>query len=144
MSDWASWFVAAGVLIVAELFTGTFYLLMIALGLAAGGLAALGGTMLEWQLLAAAVVGMVAVLLLRRSRFGRARTRAAGTDPNVLLDIGQVVEVPAWHAQGQLSTARVPYRGALWDVELLAGHAPLPGPYVIREIRGSHLLVAPR
>lgn len=31
------WWVAAGVLIIAELFTGTFYLLMIALGMITGG-----------------------------------------------------------------------------------------------------------
>ncbi|MFJ3044907.1 NfeD family protein [Herbaspirillum chlorophenolicum] len=144
MTDWAIWFVAAGALIAAELFSGTFYLLMIALGLAAGGVVALGGALLEWQLLAAAVVGIVAVLLLRRSRFGRLRKGSANADPNVILDIGQTVEVAAWTAHGDLQVARVPYRGAQWDVELEAGHHPLPGTYVIREIRGSRLIVAPR
>lgn len=33
MDDWMTWFVLAGVLVVLELFTGTFYLLMIAVGL---------------------------------------------------------------------------------------------------------------
>ena len=144
MTDWAIWFVAAGALIAVELFSGTFYLLMIALGLAAGGLVALGGALLEWQLLVAAAVGIAAVLLLRRSRFSRGRRRDANADPSVILDIGQTVEVAAWDAQGDLHVARVPYRGAQWDVELETGHHPLPGAYVIREIRGSRLIVAPR
>ena len=44
--DWnasTGWWLAAGVLVVAELATGTFYLLMLALGLAAGALAAHAG-----------------------------------------------------------------------------------------------------
>ena len=144
MTDWAIWLVLAGVLLAAELFTGTFYLLMIALGLVAGGVAAWSGALLEWQLLVAAVVGVVAVLGLRRSRFGRLRQGSANDDPNLILDIGHTVDVPAWQVQGERHTARVPYRGAQWDVELLPGHHPLPGTHVIREIRGSRLFVAPR
>ena len=144
MTGWSIWFVIAGVLIAAELFTGTFYLLMLALGLAAGGLLALSGALLEWQLLAAAAVGIAAVLLLRRSRFGRMRRGRANDDPNQQLDIGQTVEVPTWQQQGDVHIARVPYRGALWDVELEAGRSPLAGPCIIRQIRGSRLIVAPR
>lgn len=144
MMDWAIWFVLAGVLVVAELFTGTFYLLMIALGIAAGGGAALSGAQLEWQLLIAALVGIAAVVALRRTRFGRLRGRDAANDPNVLMDIGQTVDVAAWQTHGQTYIARVPYRGAQWDVELDAGHHPAPGTYVIREVRGSRLIVVPR
>lgn len=144
MTDWAIWLILAGVLLAAELFTGTFYLLMIALGLVAGAAAAWSGALLEWQLLVAALVGVLAVLGLRRSRFGRLRNSSANDDPSLLLDIGQSVEVPAWQAQGERYIARVAYRGAQWDVELLPGHHALAGPHVIREIRGSRLLVAPR
>ncbi|HZG18705.1 MAG TPA: NfeD family protein [Herbaspirillum sp.] len=144
MSDWAIWLVLAGILLGAELFTGTFYLLMIALGLVAGGVVAWGGVQLEWQLLVAAIVGVIAVLGLRRSRYGRLRQGSGNDDPNLLLDIGQGIEVPLWQAHGSQYIARVPYRGAQWDVELLPGHHALPGPHVIREIRGSRLLVAPR
>ena len=31
MADWINWLVAAGLLVVLELFSGTFYLLMIAI-----------------------------------------------------------------------------------------------------------------
>jgi hypothetical protein len=43
MSDWMIWFMFAGVLVILEIATGTFYLLMLGIGLAAAGLAALGG-----------------------------------------------------------------------------------------------------
>lgn len=45
-----------------ELFTGTFYLLMLAIGLAAGALAAHAGGSVAAQLLAAAVVGSAGVV----------------------------------------------------------------------------------
>jgi hypothetical protein len=34
------------------------------------------------------------------------------------------------------------YRGALWDVELAPGVTATPGQFVIREVRGSRLIVA--
>ncbi|MFS2021308.1 NfeD family protein, partial [Massilia sp. CT11-108] len=42
MAEWMGWLVAAGVLVILELFTGTFYLLMIAIGLAAAAIACPG------------------------------------------------------------------------------------------------------
>ena len=68
MADWMVWSAAAGVLIVLELFTGTFYLLMMALGLLFGALAAWLGAGMPLQTIAAAVVGIVATGLLHRSR----------------------------------------------------------------------------
>ncbi|MBV7535015.1 NfeD family protein [Duganella sp. sic0402] len=143
MTDWSYWLAAAGATVILELFVGTFYLLMIAIGLAAGGAAALLGFGPALQLLVAAVVGVAATVALRRSRYGRAQERVqAERDPNVNLDIGQTVHVPAW----QDNVARVMYRGALWDVELDIGVTPgaiaAPGAYTIREVRGSRLIVA--
>lgn len=138
MADWSFWFVAAGVTVILELFSGTFYLLMIAIGMAAGGLAALAAAGMPLQTLVAATVGIVATAVLRRSKFGRPTRTDAARDPNVNLDIGQTVHVPQW----QDGTARVMYRGALWDVELAPGAAPAPGVYTIREVRGSRLIVA--
>ena len=48
------WWVAAGIAVAAELATGTFYLLMIALGLGAGAVAAHAGLSATWQVTAAA------------------------------------------------------------------------------------------
>jgi membrane protein implicated in regulation of membrane protease activity len=142
MADWSYWLVAAGAIVIVELFIGTFYLLMIAIGLAAGALAALLGLGLALQTLVAALVGVAATVALRRSRFGKQGGRVqAERDPNVNMDIGQTVNVPAW----QDGSARVMYRGALWDVELERSTSeanPAPGQYKIREVRGSRLIVA--
>ncbi|WP_428717395.1 NfeD family protein [Undibacterium curvum] len=43
MSAWTIWCIAAGVVVSLELLTGTFYLLMIALGLAAAAVVAFFG-----------------------------------------------------------------------------------------------------
>jgi membrane protein implicated in regulation of membrane protease activity len=137
MSDWMSWLVAAGVLVVLELFSGTFYLLMIAVGLTAGALAALAGVSGAMQMLCAAVVGVVATTLLHRSRFGHTRRGNAQRDPNVNMDIGQRVEVAQW----QDGHARVKYRGALWDVELGPGAQAQPGVFKIVEVQGCRLIV---
>jgi len=138
MADWMGWLATAGVLVILELFTGTFYLLMIAIGLAVGGLAALGGAGLPAQAIVAGVVGVLATGLLHRSRFGRQGRHDAARDRNVNLDIGQRVTVPAWD-QGR---ARVMYRGALWDVELGQGATPQAGDFRIVEVQGSRLVVA--
>ncbi|MYM72778.1 NfeD family protein [Duganella sp. FT109W] len=143
MTDWSYWLAAAGVTVILELFSGTFYLLMIAIGLMAGAVAAFLGLGEALSLLIAAVVGVAATFVLRRSRYGKQQQRVqAERDPNVNLDIGQTVNVPAW----QDGAARVMYRGALWDVELDTSVAPgstaAPGQYTIREVRGSRLIVA--
>jgi len=138
MSDWTIWLIGAGVLVIAELFTGTFYLLMIALGLCAGALAALAGLSGPLQTLVAAAVGVAATLVLRRSRFGKAAHGEAANDPSINLDIGQRVRVPQW----QDRRARVMYRGALWDVELRPGASDHPGDFRIVEVHGNRLIVA--
>jgi membrane protein implicated in regulation of membrane protease activity len=137
MADWMNWLVAAGVLVVLELFTGTFYLLMIAIGLGFGAMAAWAGMGTPVQTIVAAVVGLIATGLLHRSRFGRPARGNAARDPNVNLDIGQHVTVDAWRD----GKARVMYRGALWDVELGQGAHPQAGVFKIVEVQGSRLIV---
>lgn len=138
MADWMVWLAAAGALIVLELFTGTFYLLMMALGLAFGALAAWLGAAMPVQTMAAAVVGIVATTLLHRSRLGHKVRGDAARDKNVNMDIGENVVVDAW-SDGR---ARVMYRGALWDVELGPGALPEAGDFRIVEVQGSRLIVA--
>ncbi|MDB5763558.1 MAG: hypothetical protein JWQ21_2553 [Herminiimonas sp.] len=143
MADWIIWFVAAGIVVVMEMFTGTFYLLMIGIGLAAAGLAALTGAGSALQFIIAAVVGVIATFALRHSKLGRFNKTEASRDPNVNLDIGQTITIEEWRtSEGSRSVARVMYRGAMWDVELAQGAAARPGPFVIREIRGSRLIVS--
>jgi membrane protein implicated in regulation of membrane protease activity len=131
------WAIGAGVLVILELFSGTFYLLMIAIGMAAGALTSLAKVDMPGQMLVAGIVAAVATLLLRRSRYGKTERMPASANPDVNLDIGQTVSVPAW----QDGAARVMYRGAMWDVELAPGEAARPGVFTIREVRGSRLIV---
>ncbi len=138
MADWAIWFVLAFALLFVELMTGTFYVLMIALAAAAGGLAALFGLGTALQLVIAGAVGTAATLILRRSRFGRRAQKDPSTDPEQSLDIGQVVQVPAWNN----GTARVVYRGTHWDAVLAPGEAETTGSLYIREVRGTRLTVS--
>ena len=137
MADWIYWLVAAGVLVALELASGTFYLLMIAIGLAFGALMALAGFSVPAQTIAAAVVAVAATGLLYRSRLGRPARGDAARDPNVNMDIGQAVRVDEWHD----GRARVKYRGALWDVELGHGAIPEAGDFRIAEMHGSRLIV---
>jgi membrane protein implicated in regulation of membrane protease activity len=141
MAPYYLWFALAAVLVIAELASATLYLLMVAIGATAAGLAALGGFGADLQILVAALVALAGFVLLRRSRYGRIRRGEAASDPSVNLDIGQELDVPAWDAHRR---ARVPYRGADWDVELRPGAEPVPGRYRIVEIRGSTLYVQPR
>jgi membrane protein implicated in regulation of membrane protease activity len=137
MADWINWLVAAGVLVALELFTGTFYLLMIAIGAGFGALVALAGIGIPGQTIAAAVLAVAATGLLYRSRLGRPARSDAARDPNVNIDIGQVVRVDEWRD----GRARVKYRGALWDVELGKGAIPEAGNFRIAEMHGSRLIV---
>lgn len=133
------WWVGAGVLIVAELMTGTFYLLMIALGFLAGVIAYAFDAPLDLQFAIAALVALIAVSVLRRVRSRRQRRGVeVSRHPDVNLDIGSTLTVGAWHD----GRARALYRGAEWDIELAPGEpddAPL---YEITALRGNSLIVA--
>jgi membrane protein implicated in regulation of membrane protease activity len=139
--EWSSataWWVAAGVLVAAELTTGTFYLLMLALGAAAAAVAAHLGAAFSLQLVAAALVGGGAVAAWHVKRSREPARPAAQANRDVNLDIGGHVHVAAWSADG---AARVTYRGAQWSARWAGSGSPQPGEHVIRAIDGSQLLL---
>ncbi len=140
MSDVMVWFVIAFGLLIAELMTGTFYLLMVAIGCAVGGLAAVAGATLPLQLVIGAAVGFAATMVLRRTRWGMQRLQPdVASNRDVILDIGEVVQVSDWRD----GTAHVRYRGCQWDAALEPGALARPGAQIIKAIRGSTLIVAP-
>lgn len=138
MAGYVWWFVIGFGLLVAELMTGTFYLLVIAVAMGAAGLAALAGAPFSLQLLIAAAIGLGGSMWLRRMRSVR-RLREHGEDRVQHMDIGQTLRVDQWTPA---RTARAQYRGSVWDVELAAGEQPGPGDFVIREIQANRLIVA--
>jgi membrane protein implicated in regulation of membrane protease activity len=142
MSEWLTpavfWWIAAGVAVAAELVTGTFYLLMAALGLAAAGITAYFGGGFSAQLIVAALVGGGAVAGWHRKRASQPKGPAAAFNPDVNIDVGQRVHVAHWKTDG---TARVTYRGANWSVRWSGDEPPAPGDYVIRAVQGNELLL---
>ncbi len=140
MNEVMLWFVIAFGLLIAELMTGTFYLLMVAIGCAIGGIAALLGATVPLQLVSGAAIGIAATTILRRTRWGLRKLHPdAAENRDVILDIGEVVQVSAWHE----GTAHVRYRGCQWAAMIEPGAVPRPGAQVIKAIRGSTLVVAP-
>ncbi|MGY6273583.1 NfeD family protein [Achromobacter denitrificans] len=135
------WLGLAALALIGELATGTFYLLLVALGLAAGGVAAWLGAGLEWQLVGCGVVLLLGLLVLRKTRVLKKREVDSARNADVNLDIGQTVSVEAWSDSG---TARVWYRGAHWQAELARGQPPLAGDQTITEMRGSILVLTPK
>jgi membrane protein implicated in regulation of membrane protease activity len=65
VEDWGWWLIAAGALVIGELFMGDFVLLMLAAGAAAASLAGLVGLGMGVQLLVFAVVTGLALFFVR-------------------------------------------------------------------------------
>ncbi len=138
MTESTIWWLIAGVLVAAELVTGTFYLLMLAIGMASAALAAHAGLTMTYQMVCAAVVGFGAMGLWHVLRMRKGQPLDAQADPNVNLDIGGTVDVGLWQADG---TAKVQYRGAQWTAVHRPGIMPSTGPHRVAELVGSRLLV---
>lgn len=134
------WWLATGVVIIAELMSGTFYLLMLSIGLAAGAIAAHLGVSGVAQVIVCAVVGSGAVFAaywIKRRRPGDPSARA---DRSVNLDVGERVQIDAWAPDG---TAVVKYRGANWTAIHQPGVTPEAGLHRVVELVGNRLMVEP-
>ncbi|MBA4263776.1 MAG: hypothetical protein C0453_01725 [Comamonadaceae bacterium] len=138
MSDSTLWWLLAGSAVALELFTGTFYLLMLAIGLAAGALAAHAGIGSAMQLVIAALVGSAAVFACYLFKRRKPADPSVRSMRSVNLDIGEVLQIDEWRSDG---TASVQYRGAQWTVIQRPGNAPTPGAYRVAELVGSRLMV---
>jgi membrane protein implicated in regulation of membrane protease activity len=134
------WWVAAGIAVAAELATGTFYLLMIALGLGAGAIAAHLGFAVSAQVIIAALIGGGATAFWHWRRFRQPRSAPARENRDVNLDIGERVNVAAWAAD---LTARVQYRGSTWTARLAPGAVAAPGEHLVTAVEGNWLVLSP-
>ena len=137
-SDATGWWIVAGVLVAAELATGTFYLLMLALGALAAAMASHLGLPFNAQMLVAALVGGGAVAGWHVKRRREPAAVPASENRDVNLDIGETVHVAAWQPDG---AAQVSYRGANWSVRYAGSGTPQPGSHVIRAVDGNRLLL---
>ena len=133
MASYAYWFTLALILLGLEMMSGTFYILVLSIAMGLGGVAALVGAAMVWQLALAGAAAVIGTLILRRSKI----TRAADAN-NDSLDIGQAVRVSAWNDDG---TLRVHYRGAEWDAQPENDITPRDRTLYIKAIQGSKLIL---
>jgi len=139
MSESTIWWLLAGAAVGVELVTGTFYLLMIAVGLVAGAVAAHLGLPLVGQIVVAAVIGGGAVAVWHWKRGKSPAPLPANANRDVNLDIGEPVQVAQWNADG---TATVKFRGANWTaVAADPDEAAGPGSFRIKEMLGNRLVI---
>lgn len=132
------WWLLAGTAVAIELVTGTFYLLMLAVGLAAAALSAHLGGSFTVQIVVAAVVSAGTVLGWRQYRKSQPNSLPANANRDVNLDIGETVQVDTWNTDG---TSIVKYRGANWSVASVSGGPLSAGPHQVVEVMGSRLIV---
>src|SRR5687767_3465190 len=130
------WAVAGLVLVIVELLTGTFYLLVL-------GIAAFGAALAAWLGLQFSAQSIVAALIGAIGCYGvhlyRARNRAEQMAP---IDAGMPASFESWLDAGA-RLARVRYRGASWDARVEGGDALEPGATVyVLATDGNTLRVA--
>ena len=133
------WFGAAAVFLLLEMATGTFYLLLVALGLVASGMAAYADSSLTWQIISGLVVSLMGLIVLHRYRQSKGYVPTQ-SNPDVVQDIGQSVTVNAWDESGQAS---VFYRGAAWSARIDVDQAMRPGEHYIQAVQGLTLILRP-
>jgi membrane protein implicated in regulation of membrane protease activity len=130
------WAVAGLVLVIVELMTGTFYLLVL-------GIAAFGAALAAWFGFEFAVQTVVAAVVSAVGCYGvhvyRARNRAQQMAP---IDAGMPASFESWLDAGA-RLARVRYRGASWDARVEGLEAIEPGATVyVLAADGNTLRVA--
>jgi membrane protein implicated in regulation of membrane protease activity len=130
------WAVIGLVLVIVEVMTGTFYLLML-------GVAAFGAALAAWLGLGFSAQSIVAVLVSAVGCYGvhvyRAKNSAQQMAP---IDAGMPASFESWLDAGA-RLARVRYRGASWDARVEGGEAVEPGATVyVLAAEGNTLRVA--
>ena len=134
------WWLLAGIAVIAELLTGTLYLLMVAIGLAAAAIAAHLGAGSVAQVLIAAIISSATVVACYLRQKQRGKQFAAEDDKDVHMDIGEQVTVERWNAD---RTAQVRYRGAPWAASLQGNAVAESGIYRVVRLDGNRLILAP-
>jgi len=111
METYLIWLVAGFVLVIAELVTGTFFLLVLGIAAFAGSATAWFGLGFWLEAMCAAAVAVAGVFWVRQQRKSMQQPDMAS------LDVGQPVSFDAWVSREQ-GAARVTYRNTQWDAEV--------------------------
>lgn len=136
------WLALAGICIVAEVLTVNLIFIMIAIASVAAGLADLAGLGTPWQLLIAAAVALLGLLILRPIALRHLHAQNDHTATNVDALIGKAARV-ATTVTATDGTAVV--NGETWSARIAGGGGPInPGAAVtIRKLDGVYLIVEP-
>jgi len=131
-----AWLIAGLLLVMLELVTGTFYLLVLGVaGLIAAVIGYAGGSFAA-QAIGAAMASVVGVIWVRRFR---QRVKSA---PMRSLDVGAATTFEAW-VDRDAGHARVKYRDALWDATVVGAVSGNAGETLyITAVDGSTLSVS--
>lgn len=120
MEPYLIWLLGGLALVIAELVTGTFYLLVLGVAAFGAGAAAWLGAEFPLQAIAAVVVAGVGAYFVHAYRERNAAQQMRS------VDAGQPANFEGWVDQAA-GLARVRYRGASWEARLEAGMTPQPG-----------------
>lgn len=130
------WLVTGIVLVIAELLTGTFYLLFLGIAAILGAGVAFLGAPFWAQASVASVVLLLGVIWIQRHKRMTKETGMRG------LDVGQPVKWESWINQPD-NLARVRYRDAQWDARIVGEIRGEPGEVLyITAVDGATLHVA--
>ena len=130
------WLGTGLILIVAELVTGTFYLLVLGLACLAGAAASFVGLGVEAQTILAALVAILGALWVRRHH------QSAEQPKMPSLDLGQAVRWENWISEAD-RLARVNYRDASWEAKVVGESSGIPGDLLyITDVAGNQLTVS--
>ena len=113
MATYLLWAIAGFVLIIVELLSGTFYLLVLGIAALVGAVAAYFGAALWVQAVMAAAAALIGIYVVR----GWWSIRPKAGHSSNSLDIGQTVVLESWVNQAA-GMARVTYRGSNWDAKV--------------------------
>ena len=131
-----AWATLALVLVIAELLSGTFYLLMLAVAAFGAGAAAYVGQPFPVQSIVAALLGAGGCYGVHVYRARSSNKRMAP------IDAGMPASFESWLDAGS-RLARVRYRGASWDARVEGSEALEPGAMlVVLAADGNTLKVA--
>ena len=138
MEVWLIWVIVGFVLVIAELMTGTFYLLVLGVGAFVAALAEWAGAPVLVQAIAGGIVAIGGAMLVHHWHGNRGPSDGRSN----LLDRGQPVVLEGW-ANEPAGLARVKYRGASWEARIAsADNRPPPGATLyIDGMEGNTLLV---
>ncbi|TMH46207.1 MAG: NfeD family protein [Betaproteobacteria bacterium] len=131
-----AWLIASFILIIVELVTGTFYLLVLGIAALVGAGVGYASGGFVWQAIGAAIVAVAGVIWVNQYKKKMAPKRMRG------LDVGQPAAFDSWVNKGA-GHARVKYRDALWDAQVAGDASGEPGEILyITSVDGSTLKVS--